>query len=637
MAVVTMRQLLESGVHFGHQTRRWNPKMKRFIFTERNGIYIIDLQQSLSYIDRAYDFIKETVAHGGTILFVGTKKQAQEPVAEQATRVGMPYVNQRWLGGMLTNFQTVSKRLQRLKELDEVDFDDVAKSGMTKKELLVLRRERDKLEKTLGGIRDMARVPSAVWIVDTKKEHLAVDEARKLGIPVVAILDTNCDPDEVDYKIPGNDDAIRSVTLLTRVVADAVADGPHGPLARRRRQARGRHGRRRRAAGRVGARTPRGRSAPAAAPPPSVEPAPRPRSAAEAAVEPRPPRRRRGARRRRRRDHGDEQIGALSEPIATDAMTPDGVPAGEAVEAAGHRPGLSAAPTRTDDDDTKRRDSTMANFTAADVKRLRDRTGAGMMDCKKALDEADGDFDKADRDPADQGRGEGREARCRPHHERRPRRRPRRGRRRHPRRDQQRDGLRRQGEPFVQLADRVLDQAVRIRAADAEALLGSEIEPGKTVRDLLTEANATIGEKIEVRRVARLEAPHVVSYLHRTSPDLPPQIGVLLATDADADGSAIAKDVAMHIAAMQPAYLTRDEVPADVVASERRIAEETAREEGKPEQALPRIVEGRVNGFFKDNVLLEQPFAKENKKTVQQVLKEAGVNATGFARFKVGA
>ncbi len=225
MAVVTMRQLLESGVHFGHQTRRWNPKMKRFIMTERNGIYIIDLQQSVTYINSAYEFVKETVAHGGTVLFVGTKKQAQEAVAEQATRVGMPYVNQRWLGGMLTNFQTISKRLTRLKELEEINFDDVAGSGHTKKELLILKRERDKLEKTLGGIRDMARVPSAVWIVDTKKEHLAVDEARKLGLPVIAILDTNCDPDEVDYKIPGNDDAIRSVTLLTRVIADAVADG----------------------------------------------------------------------------------------------------------------------------------------------------------------------------------------------------------------------------------------------------------------------------------------------------------------------------------------------------------------------------------------------------------------------------
>jgi small subunit ribosomal protein S2 len=223
--VVTMRQLLESGVHFGHQTRRWNPKMKRFIFAERNGIYIIDLQQSLDFIDRAYEFIKETVAHGGTVLYVGTKKQAQEAIAEQARRVGMPFVNQRWLGGMLTNFATVYKRLQRLKELDEIDFEDVAGSGMTKKELLQLRRERDKLDRSLGGIKDMSRTPSALWVVDTKKEHIAVSEARKLGIPVIAILDTNCDPDEVTYPIPGNDDAIRSVSLLTRVVADAVADG----------------------------------------------------------------------------------------------------------------------------------------------------------------------------------------------------------------------------------------------------------------------------------------------------------------------------------------------------------------------------------------------------------------------------
>ncbi len=225
MAVVTMRQLLDSGVHFGHQTRRWNPKMKRYIFTERNGIYIVDLQQSLSYIDNAFEFVKETVAHGGSILFVGTKKQAQEAIAEQATRVGMPYVNYRWLGGLLTNFSTVHKRLQRLKELEQLNFDDVAGSGHTKKELLVLRRERDKLARTLGGIRDLNRVPSAVWIVDTNKEHLAVDEARKLGVPVVAILDTNCDPDLVDYPIPGNDDAIRSVALLTRVIADAAAQG----------------------------------------------------------------------------------------------------------------------------------------------------------------------------------------------------------------------------------------------------------------------------------------------------------------------------------------------------------------------------------------------------------------------------
>lgn len=225
MAVVTMSQLLQNGVHFGHQTRRWNPKMKPYILADRNGIYIIDLQQSLEGIDRAYDFVKQTVQRGGSILFVGTKKQAQDVVENQAQRVGMPFVSHRWLGGMLTNFNTVAKRLQRLKELEQIDFDDVAGSGRTKKELLMMRREKDKLDRTLGGIRDMAKIPSAVWVVDTTKEQLAVAEARKLNIPVIAILDTNCDPEQVDYAIPGNDDAIRSVELLTRIIADACADG----------------------------------------------------------------------------------------------------------------------------------------------------------------------------------------------------------------------------------------------------------------------------------------------------------------------------------------------------------------------------------------------------------------------------
>jgi small subunit ribosomal protein S2 len=223
VAVVTMRELLDSGVHFGHQTRRWNPKMKRFIFTERNGIYIIDIQQSLGLIDSAYEFVKDTVAKGGNILFVGTKKQAQEPIIQQSQRVGMPSVTERWLGGMLTNFPTVYKRIQRLKELEALEAAN--DQLLTKKELLVLRREREKLTKNLDGIRNMTKLPAAIWVVDTKKEHLAVQEAKKLGIPVIAILDTNCDPDEVDYKIPGNDDAIRSIGLLTRVIADAIAAG----------------------------------------------------------------------------------------------------------------------------------------------------------------------------------------------------------------------------------------------------------------------------------------------------------------------------------------------------------------------------------------------------------------------------
>ena len=225
LATITMRQLLDAGVHFGHQTKRWNPKMKPFILTDRSGIYIIDLQQSVKHIDDAYNFVRDLVANGGSIMFVGTKKQAQGVISAEALRVGQPYINQRWLGGLLTNFNTVNKRIQRLKELDTMDFEDASKSSFTKKELLIFRRERDKLEKSLGGIRNMAKTPSALWVVDTIKEHLAITEAKKLGIPVIAILDSNCDPDDVTIGIPGNDDAIRSIEILTKVIADAAADG----------------------------------------------------------------------------------------------------------------------------------------------------------------------------------------------------------------------------------------------------------------------------------------------------------------------------------------------------------------------------------------------------------------------------
>lgn len=225
MSTIGIKELLEAGVHFGHQTRRWNPKMKRFIFEARNGIHVIDLSKTVVQMEEACKFLAATAAKGGNILFVGTKKQAQEAIATEALRVGQSYINQRWLGGLLTNFQTVSKRLARLKELETMDFADSAKSGLTKKELLILRRERDKLEKSLGGIRNVTKTPSIIWVVDTNKEHLAITEARKLGIPVIGILDTNCDPDDVQFGIPGNDDAIRSIQLLTRIIADAVAEG----------------------------------------------------------------------------------------------------------------------------------------------------------------------------------------------------------------------------------------------------------------------------------------------------------------------------------------------------------------------------------------------------------------------------
>lgn len=227
VAIISMKQLLEAGVHFGHQTRRWNPKMAPYIFTDRNGIYIIDLQKTVRKIEEAYNFVRNLAAEGGTILFVGTKKQAQESVKEEAERCGMFYVNQRWLGGMLTNFQTIRRRIERLHELERMEADGTL-AVLPKKEVAELMHEKERLQKFLGGIKNMRKLPDAVFIIDPRKERIAVAEARKLKIPIVAIVDTNCDPDEIDYVIPGNDDAIRAVRLLTSKIADAVLEGRQG-------------------------------------------------------------------------------------------------------------------------------------------------------------------------------------------------------------------------------------------------------------------------------------------------------------------------------------------------------------------------------------------------------------------------
>ncbi|MCI3918994.1 30S ribosomal protein S2 [Paenibacillus sp. TRM 82003] len=227
MAVISMKQLLEAGVHFGHQTRRWNPKMDKYIFTERNGIYIIDLQKTVKKVEEAYNFVKSVAENNGTILFVGTKKQAQDSVAEEAARCGQFFINQRWLGGTLTNFETIKKRINRLKELERMEADGTF-DLLPKKEVIILKKEQERLEKFLGGIKNMRGMPDAVFIIDPRKERIAVAEARKLGIPIVGIVDTNCDPDEIDYVIPGNDDAIRAVKLLTAKMADAVIEANQG-------------------------------------------------------------------------------------------------------------------------------------------------------------------------------------------------------------------------------------------------------------------------------------------------------------------------------------------------------------------------------------------------------------------------
>ena len=538
MAVVSMRQLLEAGVHFGHQTRRWNPKMKRFILGERNGIYLIDLRKTLTGIESAYSYVRDLVADGGTILFVGTKKQTQGPVAEYAEACGMPYVNQRWLGGMLTNFATVSGRVKRMQELRAMqaagDFD-----GMPKREALPHTRELEKLSRNLGGIANLDRLPDAIFVIDTKKEHIAVTEARKLGLPVVAVVDTNCDPDVIDYVIPGNDDAIRSGSLMCRVMADAVVEGrfiaEHRAPDRRRRPAPGR------------TRAPPSRRS---------RPAPRPGRAPA------------GARQSRSRRPERGQL---------------------------HRQGRP---------------------------RLRQATGAGMLDCKKALEEAEatsrrprsscamqglaGAAKRSDRE-ASRGRRGGRARR----------RRRRRGR--------------------AALRDRLRGQGRRVRRPDRRAgRPGRGQGRGRRRRARRRDrpaAGDAQGEHLD-RRVRRLVAEPgqvVDTYLHQQAGRGVNAVAVVL----EGGTEELAHDIAVHIAFTKPAYLE----PRRRARGRRRgRAGHGRRDLPQRGQARGRAGQdrrGSHDGWFKERVLLDQAYVKDEKQTIAGMLGSARIVA--FAQVVIGA
>ena len=525
MPVVTRRELLEAGVHFGHQTRRWNPKMKPFLFGERSGIYLIDLERSLAGLEETHDFVQGLGRRRGIVLFIGTKKQAQEVVAEHAERVGMPFVNNRWLGGMLTNFATIRGRLLRMRELVEME-ETGAMERLPKKEAIRLRHEREKLERNLGGIRTLERLPDAVFVIDTKKEHIAVTEARKLGIPVIAIVDTNCDPDEVDYVIPGNDDAIRAVNLVTRVIADALAEG-YGMAGKRSS--------RRPPPVRLAPRRGRSQAAPAAVDDtPSAEEAAA--IAASTVFEPDVP---------SAEAEGDEIVAEEPGEATTEAApAPEAV--AEAVTVAASRAG--ARP--------RAGGRLMPEVTAAMVKQLREATGAGMMDCKRALIEADGDLERA-------------------------------------------------------------TELLR-----AKGLASAAKRAGRSANQGLVDAyihfNNTVGALVEVN----CETDFVAN------------------TD---EFRQLVKDLALHIASPSaPRWVTRDDVPTPTLEAEQKIAEAQARESGKPDTVVPKIVEGKIEAFLKDNVLLDQPFVKDDSKTIQQYLDEVSaktgekVQVKRFARFKLG-
>ena len=550
-----MRELLEAGVHFGHQTRRWNPKMRRFIFTERGGIYIIDLQQTAQLVEEAYEFVKSLAARGGSVLFVGTKKQAQDAVEEQAKRVGMPYVNHRWLGGLLTNWRTISDRIDRLHDLRRLR-DDSQLELLPPKERIAMLAELEKLEANLGGVADMKRQPDAMFVLDLRKEALAVREGRRLGMPIIALVDTNCDPDEAEYVIPGNDDAIRSCSLITRVIADAIAEGKQkvGPTEM-------------------------------AAQPEAPEPPPEPEAPAEETVEP-----------VEARESATEQIPADQSAAGCDGRHSHGRDGGEL----------------------------MAAISATLVKELRDKTGAGMMDCKRALEDTHGDLDAAvtllrEKGMASAAKRAGRETSE--------------GKVGYRLAD---DGSRgtmvavgcetepvSNNEEFLAYAKDVLD-AVDTRGAGAEA----ELE------DARVQLSGKLGENIAVvgtARFERVDGGAIAAYAH------PPanKIGVLVQLrGGDAE---LGRKVAMHIAASPSIqWIGRDDVPTETVGSEREIYANSDEVQSKPEQAREKIVEGMLNKrFFAQTVLTDQEWIHDGSKTVGQALQEAGAEVLEFERFQL--
>ncbi len=543
MAVVSMRELLEAGVHFGHQTRRWNPKMRRFIFAERGGIYIIDLQQTQQLLEEAHEFAKNLAGRGGSVLFVGTKKQAQDAVESQAKRVGMPYVNHRWLGGLLTNWRTISDRIDRLHDLRRLR-DDEQLELLPPKERIAMLGELEKLEANLGGVADMKRQPEAMFVLDLRKEQLAVREARRLGMPIIALVDTNCDPDEADYVVPGNDDAIRSCDLIARVVADGIAEGKQK-----------------------------------VSPAEMSAPAPEPAAPAEAAPA--------------------EDAAPADQPSETSGRC-----------GGGRRPG---AGDRAGDG----RGIVAATITAGQVKELRERTGAGMMDCKRALEETKGDVDEAakllrEKGIAQAAKRSGRET------------------------TEGKIALDideavaamvgvgcetepvSNNEEFLIFVQRVLNEVERDGPQAADEL-----------EDERVELSAKLGENIVVRDAVRFEAGEgeiLSGYVH------PPanKIGVLIHGKGNPE---IARPLAMHISFAAPLYRTRAEVPEAEINAEREILTKQPDVESKPEDVRGKIVEGRIQKWLSDLVLADQEWIHESGKKVGAALQEAGFEVIEFRRF----
>lgn len=579
MSTVTMKDLLESGVHFGHLTKRWDPRMKRFIFTERKGIHIIDLQKTIKSIREVYEVVRLSVLKEKSILFVGTKKQAQQAIRNSAESCGMHYVNNRWLGGMLTNFSTIKKSLNHLKKIERMEVDGTFEK-LPKKEIAHLLKVKSRLERNLGGIKSMQDLPGMVFVIDPKKEAIAIAEARRMGIPVIAVVDTNCNPDIIDYPIPGNDDAIRAISLFTDMIAEAVNDADKDISLK------------------------------------VIENL--------------------NEETENRKEAGNEE--SVAEPEAQPAASeaPPRAPAAEAAPKKAPEPEPAAKEnkakeSKVSEEGNGQKEKAGGSVSPADVKKLRDKTGAGMLDCKKALLASNGDFAAAEIHLKEKGLAGA---------------------------SNRQDRATGQGKVFVNIT---ADKAVILELScetDFVAKTDEFKKLGKSLTDKILKENITeINEELETAvkegiivlkenlRLKRFEVlpvgdkESVTSYLHNDG-----AIGVLIKLKGENPEAVkdLAFDLALHAAAYNPLYLDRDSVDPAYLKEQEQIFQTQVAELGKPEKVAQGIVAGKMKKHLSEICFLDQGFVKEEKKSVREVLKEKSTETgvplqlTDYRYFSIG-
>lgn len=552
MSVVTMKSLLESGVHFGHQTRRWDPRMKKFIFSERNGIHIIDLQKTLVEIKKAYDAIRKTVLAGKPVLFIGTKKQARTAVQREAEKCNQYYINNRWLGGMLTNFSTIKKSVARLKKIEKMEVDGTFDS-IPKKEKGQLLKEKEKLEKNIGGIKDMPSLPGILFIIDSKKEAIAVSEAKKLGIPVVAVVDTNCNPDVVDFPIPGNDDAIRAINLFCEIVSNACLDASN-----------------------------------------------------------------------------EDSANIFADDDETAVQQSDAEPKAAETKEAKSAPAEKPAPAAKDNGDSG------MDIKASDVKNLRDMTGAGMMACKKALVDANGNVEEALKILKEKGLADAKK---------------------------RADRETKEGGVFIKkdgnnvgmillgcetdfVSGNEIFQASSVKILDK--LLATKNEDVAAYGDEIQDVIAQTKENVELKKakfITVADNQEAVTYIHGKN-----KIGTVAVFEsdkkeafADPKFAEFSKDICLHITASNPFYVTAADVPASEIAEQKEVFAKQMEGENKPANILENIINGKVNKYLADICLVDQKFFKDDKLSVAKFIedfgKEVGAKITvkAFYRYMIGA